>query len=235
MAAAALAGSGSRADFLILSVPDDAIAPTAALLAGRISCRFAFHLSGALPAGVLAPLAAGGTALGSLHPLRAFTGHAGEDWRGAFVAVEGDPAAEAEGEAIAKALDATPHRLREESKPLYHAAATLAAGGNVALLSVAARALVQAGIPEEAGRPALALLAASAVAPLVEGGFEETLTGPVARRDAGTVRANLSAIGDRAELRKLYALLGLETLRRTPGRGREEEIQGLLEGTGSLP
>jgi len=182
-----------------------------------------------------ARVAAGGTALGSLHPLRAFTGRAGEDWRGAFVAVEGDPAAETEGEAIARALDARPHRLREASKPLYHAAATLAAGGNIALLSVAARALAEAGIPEEAGRPALALLAATALAPLLEGGFEETLTGPVARRDAGTVRANLSAIGDRAEMRELYALLGLETLRRTPGRGREGDIRSLLERAGRPP
>src|SRR5713101_5856412 len=40
-------------DILILAVPDDAITPAARALAGRIGCRAAFHLSGALAADAL--------------------------------------------------------------------------------------------------------------------------------------------------------------------------------------
>src|SRR5262249_23207180 len=37
-----------RCDLLILGVPDDSIAAVANQIGARVSCRFAFHLSGAL-------------------------------------------------------------------------------------------------------------------------------------------------------------------------------------------
>ena len=68
-------------------------------------------------------------------------------WTGAFVAVEGDAEAAAEGERIALALGARPYRLAATDRALYHAAATLAAGGTAALVSIATRGWVAAGIP----------------------------------------------------------------------------------------
>ena len=216
------------ADVLVLAAPDDALARLAARLSSRGRWGFAFHFSGALTASVLAPLAASGATPGSLHPLRAFTGLPQDDWRDAFVAVEGEPAAEDAAEAICRRIGARPHRIPATGKPLYHLAATLAAGGSASLLSLAAHAWSDAGLEEDEGRVALAELARTAVEAVGRLPFEEALTGPVARRDVATVRLHRAALEGRPELASLYALLAGETLRRTPGRGREREIAGIL-------
>ncbi len=226
----ALAVARSDCDILLLAVPDDAISPVARALAGSVTCRHAFHLSGALPAGELSPLRQSGTSIGSLHPLRAFTGTPWETWSGAFVAIEGDQEAADAATILLQAMGARGHRIPPEGKPLYHAAATLAAGGTVATLSLAVRAWAAVGLPEEEARVALSGLAAQAAAAAAEQAFENALTGPIARRDVGTVRAHRDALANHPETLRLYALLAEETLRRTPDRGREEEIRALLKG-----
>lgn len=215
-------------ELLILAVPDDAIAPCAAALAGRLRCAFAFHLSGALGAEALAPLRRAGASVASLHPLRPFTGAEGEGWRDALVAVEGDAAAAERGEAIARALRARPYRLSTHGKPLYHAAASLAAGGTVAVLSLAVRACVSAGIPEEVAREALAGLASEATAAAGRVPFDRALTGAVARRDVGTVRMHARSLAGSDRALELYRFLAEEILAATPGRGKEEEIRAVL-------
>jgi len=219
---------GLDADVLVLAAPDDALASLAARISLLGRWRFAFHFSGAVGSIVLEPLADSGAALGSLHPLRAFTGLPQDDWRGAFVAVEGEPSAVDVAEAICRRIGARPHRIPAAGKPLYHLAATLAAGGSASLLSLAVRAWSDAGLDEQEGRVALAGLAATAIEAVARLPFEEALTGPVARRDVSTIRLHAAALSGRPELSALYALLAAETLSRTPGRGRESEISGIL-------
>ncbi|HEY4229604.1 MAG TPA: DUF2520 domain-containing protein [Thermoanaerobaculia bacterium] len=221
-------GRFESTDVLVVAVPDDAIAACAEALAGKLACRFAFHLSGALGADALAPLRSAGAAVASLHPLRPFTGAEGEGWRGALVAVEGDPAAAEQGEAIARALHARPYRLSAEGKPLYHAAASLAAGGTVAVLALAVRACVAAGIPEDVAREALAGLASEATAAAARLPFEQALTGAVARRDVGTVRVHARSLAGVKDALALYRTLTEQILAATPGRGKEEEIRAVL-------
>ncbi len=216
-------------DILVLAVPDDAIEAVATRLSDRLTCRHAFHLSGALPAEVLAALRAKGARIGSLHPLRPFTGLEGEDWKGAFVAVEGDREAIAVGERITAAVGARPHVLEAANKALYHACASLAAGGSVAVLSVAVRGWAEAGIPENIAREALAGLASRATAAAADRPFAEALTGAVARRDLGTIRAHLAALAAHPDALRLYRALGKEILARTAGRGREDETRDLLD------
>jgi predicted short-subunit dehydrogenase-like oxidoreductase (DUF2520 family) len=224
-----IAGLDADCDILVLAVPDDAITAVASALAGRLRCRTAFHLSGALPASALEALRGGGASLGALHPLRVFTGSADETWAGAFVAIEGDAGALSVAEQLVSAVGGRAHRIAPESKPLYHAAATLTAGGTVALISLATRAWAHAGIPEGEARQALAELAERAAAAAVSLGFAEAFTGPVARRDTGTLQSHRDALAPFPELARLYRLFASETLARTAGRGREEEIQALLE------
>jgi predicted short-subunit dehydrogenase-like oxidoreductase (DUF2520 family) len=193
-----------------------------------LPCRFAFHLSGALPASVLDPFGRRGAALGSLHPVRPFTGDPRENWEGALVTVEGEEAAVAIGARIVAAVGARPHRLEAAAKPLYHAAASLAAGGAVAVLSVAVRSWVRAGIPEEIAREALASLASLATAAAASRPFAEAFTGAVARRDTGTVRAHAASLAAHPDALLLYRALSEEILAQTPGRGKEEEILRVL-------
>ena len=225
-------GIREETDLLVLAVPDDAIASVAERLAPSVSCSFAFHLSGARAAKELSPLRRSGAAVGSLHPLRAFTGAPDEDWRGAFVAVEGDPPAIVFGEALAARFGASPHALASAEKPLYHAAATLAAGGTVALVSIAARLWAEAGIPESAGRPFLAALAAGALEKARASSFERGLTGAVERRDVATVRAHWEALAGRSSVREIYRTLAEEALRLTAGRPGEDELRSIFRDAG---
>ena len=231
-----LAGGGRlEGDVLALSVPDDSISRVATLLSPRGSWRFALHFSGALASDVLAPLHSAGATLASLHPLRAFSGAPDENWKDAFVAVEGEEPASQAAAAICRRVGARPRGIPASGKPLYHAAATLAAGGSAALLSFAARAWANAGLDEEEGRVALAGLASTAVDAVGRFPFEEAMTGPVARRDVATVRLHENALAPRPDLAALYALLARETLARTLGRGGEAEIGAIVgsaEGTG---
>jgi predicted short-subunit dehydrogenase-like oxidoreductase (DUF2520 family) len=214
-------------DFLVLAVPDDAIEAVASAIAPRAACRYSFHLSGALPANALASLSPA-SSLGSLHPLRAFTGAPEETWQDSFVAVEGEEGASEAGSRLCRRIGARPRRVAAGEKPLYHCAATLAAGGVASLLSLAAGIWEEAGLEPEEGRVELARLAVSAAQAVGGQPFAEALTGPVARRDVETVRLHRDALVRRPGLARLYRQLALETLRRTPGRGREQEIARLL-------
>ena len=222
-----LAQARCEGEILAIAVPDDAVGPVAGELADRFRGRFAFHVSGALTAAVLEPLKSSGAKVASLHPARVFTGAPGDSWTGAFVAVEGEPGAVAEAEKVVSAVRAVPRRVSATAKPLYHAAAALAAGGTAALISLATRAWQEAGIPGREARPALAALAAQAAAAAGQD-LEAAFTGPIARRDLGTIEANAKALASHPELLDLYAILASEILLATPGRGRENEIRALL-------
>ena len=218
-------------DVLAVTVSDDAIADAAVRLAPRCRAHLACHFSGALSSDLLAPLsdAPTGALAASLHPVRPFTGAADEDWAGAFVAVEGDEDACRAGESLLRALDARPHRIDVSRKPLYHAAATLAAGGVAAVLSVAVRGWEEAGIPEDVAREVLSGLSVRAAEAVGKQRFADAFTGAVARRDTGTVRAHAESLaGTDDDALRLYAWLAEEILRRTEGRGREEEIRAIL-------
>ena len=219
-----------RCEVLVLGVPDDAIEIAARELAPRVSCRLAFHLSGARPAELLAPFRAQRASVGSLHPLRAFHGDPSESWNDAFVAVEGDRPAVDAGVRIATALGARAREVPAKSKPLYHAAATLAAGGCVSLVSMAARIWASLGLPEEEARAALGRLGAEALTSLEKQPFEDALTGPISRRDVGTVRDHVAGLAPLADVLAVYRLLAEETIARTSGRGSEDEMRSALKG-----
>lgn len=228
-------GASSDCDILVVAVADDDVESVASRLADETICRYAFHVSGVLPLEVLDPLRRSGAALGSLHPLRPFTGEATETWVGAFVAIEAEDQALECASALVGALGAHGHPIPGAARPLYHAGATLCAGGSVALLSLAARAWTAAGISEPEALAALAELSTRALSRAAPLGVAQALTGPIARRDVGTVRAHVEALAPFPDVFRVYADLARETLRRTGGRGREEEIERLLDQPAGSP
>jgi len=82
-------------EIIWLCVSDDAIAPTASLLAPRTGWKgkIALHSSGARSSRELEPLARRGAAVGSLHPMQTFVRASPATLAGVSFAVEGDPAA----------------------------------------------------------------------------------------------------------------------------------------------
>jgi predicted short-subunit dehydrogenase-like oxidoreductase (DUF2520 family) len=203
------------ASVVVLAVPDRAIASLAAELAaegGITAHHVVLHLSGLRDREALGPLAASGAALGSLHPLQTVSDPvtAAARFAGAYAGVEGDDRALEAAEALARSLGMIPVRIPAGAKPAYHAGAAFAANYTTALVAVAERLALAAGITPDVARRLYLPLIRGAAANL-EAGPAAALTGPVRRGDVETVEAHLAALGP--DDRKLYLLLAREALR----------------------
>jgi predicted short-subunit dehydrogenase-like oxidoreductase (DUF2520 family) len=211
------------------------------MLAQRPQAAVVLHTSGSQDASALAPLRAGGSAVGSFHPLKAFPRPLPEpeQARGVFFAVDGDPAAREVAGRLAAAWGAVAGEVPAESRLLYHFAASLAAGGVVTLLAVAEELARRLGLPLPVtrgylelcrGAVAAALDAAEAGAPVAT-----AITGPAARGDGDLLLRQLDALRQAAPGKlPLTLALARETLRQVApsSPGREEllrEIERRLE------
>ncbi|HEX5727426.1 MAG TPA: Rossmann-like and DUF2520 domain-containing protein [Longimicrobiaceae bacterium] len=223
---------------VLITVPDGAVAKVAAQLAetGLPAGVPVLHASGMLGHEALAPLAERGHPTGSVHPLAAVADpvHGAERLRGATFGVEGEGAALALAERIVSACGGRAFHVQPGEKPLYHAAAVVAANYTVVLLALAERLMARAGVPAEEARAALASLAAGAVANVAERGPAAALTGPAARGDAVTVGWHLARLS--AEERPLYSLLGREAVAIAEAAGlaphKAARVRELLGGDG---
>lgn len=213
-------------DLLLFAVPDGALATVAAALARRPQSRVALHTSGSQDASVLAPLREAGTAVGSLHPLKAFPRPLPDpaEGRGVFFAVDGDPEAQDLARRLATAWGAVSAEVPPGSRTLYHFAATLAAGGVTTLLAAAAEIAGKLGLPPEVARGYVELArgAVTAAGHALDAGspLASAITGPAARGDRATLARHLEALRHVAPDKLPLALFAaLETLRQTDAEG----------------
>ena len=212
---------------VILSVPDDALAGVAELVAAQgpapESCA-AFHLSGALSTEVLAPLHARGYAVGSLHPLQtvanASTG--ADRLPGSYFSVAGEPGAIAAARRLLGALGSPAITVAERARPVYHAAAVMASSYLAALLAAAGRLMVQAGLPDDEALPALLPLARGTLSALEESELGRAITGPLVRGDVETIGLHMRSLEPRE--RALYAALGMELAELIEGTGFDNDV-----------
>ncbi|HEY6320517.1 MAG TPA: Rossmann-like and DUF2520 domain-containing protein [Thermoanaerobaculia bacterium] len=213
-------GSGGQ-DLLLIAVPDGVLAEVAERLATRAQAAVVLHTSGSRDAAVLAPLRAAGSAAGTLHPLKAFPRvlSAPEEASGVFFALDGEPAAQALARRLVAAWGGVAGEVPPAARPLYHFAATLAAGGVATLLATAADLARKAGLPPEVASGYLELargtVAAAIAAPVqAPAAALAAITGPVARGDLATVQSHFQALRAAAPERlELARELARETLR----------------------
>jgi predicted short-subunit dehydrogenase-like oxidoreductase (DUF2520 family) len=188
-------------ELLLIATDDAAIESVCRDLARRLPSGAAVvHFSGATSVHAL-DAAPGPRAC--VHPLQTIRPDGGPDQlEGAFAAVTGDHDV---GDRLARELGMTPFPLADEAKPIYHAASAFASNYLVTLTHVAAGLLVRAGVEHD--------LALRALRPLQERTLEVAglpPTGPIARGDAGTVAAHITAVGP--DLAPLYRALARATL-----------------------
>ncbi len=218
----------SPADVVVIAVRDEAIAEVAALLAPVFPVpAAAVHLSGLTGLDALDPLAEAGAAIGSFHPLQTLpAADAGASaLAGAAVAVTTrDDDLRRRLHDLAASIGADPFDLEATQKPLYHAAASAASNLPVAVLAMAADLFEAAGVPFEAARP----LVEASISNVLDMGPRVALTGPVARGDVETVRAQLEAVSATApEWLATYRQL-VAALAALSGRSGEfEEVVGV--------
>lgn len=184
------------ADLLVVAVPDDVLADLVRGLAASGALRpgtMVAHTSGAHGIAVLAPLTDVGALPMALHPVMTFTGTEVDLQRlaGACFGVTAPDPLRLAAEALVIEMGAEPVWVEESARALYHAALAVGANHLVTLVAQSADMLRQAGV-EEPARMLGPLLGAALDNALRRG--DGALTGPVARGDAGTVRAHLSTL-----------------------------------------
>ena len=197
LAQSGLAAAGAAGDLVLLCVPDSAIADAARAVSPG---PWIAHVSGATPLSALGPH----ERRFGLHPLQTFTHARGpEQLDGAWAAVTSETAAAHErGHWLAHPRRLHAFDIRDESRVLYHAGAAMASNFLVTLYRAAARLVESAGAPPEALLPLMQRT--------IDNRFE--LTGPIARGDASTVEAHLSAIRQAApDLEALYRAMAEAT------------------------
>lgn len=215
--------AAADADLLILAVPDRAIAAVAEEIAAAGAVKagsLAIHLSGALSSAVLAPLAAAGAQIGSLHPLQSFASReiAVERLRDAWIFHESpDPARTA---AVARRVSPHVAALDPDAKVLYHAGAAAASNLVVAMVDLGVALMEAAGIDREAAWSALLPLVLGTAENLEKVGLPGALTGPVARGDGETIRAHLAKMRERSpDLLLAYTAASLHAIRVAEAKG----------------
>jgi predicted short-subunit dehydrogenase-like oxidoreductase (DUF2520 family) len=227
------------ADLLVVAVPDDVLpdlvrglAASAVLRAGTMVA----HTSGAHGAQVLEPLTRIGALPMALHPVMTFTGTEVDLQRlaGACFGVTAPDALRLAAEALVIEMGAEPVWIEEAARPLYHAALAVGANHLVTLVAQSAEMLGQAGV-EQPARMLGPLLGAALDNALRRGDL--ALTGPVARGDAGTVRAHLATL-DTPESQAAYVAMSRLTAVRALAAGvlsaeGAEALLDVLAGGGS--
>jgi predicted short-subunit dehydrogenase-like oxidoreductase (DUF2520 family) len=191
--------AGDEAELVLLCVPDRAIAGVARDLRPG---PWVAHVSGATPLSALEPH----TRRFSVHPLQTLVRSRGpEQLDGAYAAVTAETdEAHAVATWLARTLGLEPFELADESRPLYHAGAMVAAGFLVTLYRAAAELVETAGAPAQALVPLMRRT--------IENGFEPT--GPIVRGDWETIGAHRRAIHAHApKLEPLYDCLVEATAR----------------------
>jgi predicted short-subunit dehydrogenase-like oxidoreductase (DUF2520 family) len=187
-------------ELVLVTVPDDLIAPTVSGLAGAWHRgQWVAHLSGAAGLDVLTPALDEGARRLAVHPLQTFPDveRAIDALSGCAVAVTADDEdGYALGESLARDLGAAPFRLADELRPLYHAAAVFASNYLVVTSAIAERLFTAAGVPDPIA--AMHPLQRATLANLARLGPHAALTGPAVRGDAGTVARNLESLAAEA-------------------------------------
>ncbi|MFI7587927.1 Rossmann-like and DUF2520 domain-containing protein [Spongisporangium articulatum] len=226
-----------RAELVLLAVPDDALPGLVEGLAETNTWQpgqLVVHTSGRYGWRVLEPAVAQGAIPLALHPAMTFTGTSLDLTRltGACFGVTAPAAVLPIAQALVVEMGSEPFVIDEEQRGLYHAALAHGANHLVTLVAQATQLLGQAGV-ENPARLIGPLLDAALDNALERG--EQALTGPVARGDAGTVRAHLEAIrrasGPDQDIVATYRALARATADRAlaGGRLRPEQAESLLD------
>ncbi|MCW2616656.1 MAG: coenzyme F420-dependent oxidoreductase, partial [Frankiales bacterium] len=229
-----------RATLVLLTVPDDALPDLVAGLAAAGAVQrgqLLAHTSGRHGLAVLEPAVRQGALPLALHPVLPFSGTRVdlERLHGTAFGVTAPEPLRPVAEVLVVEMGGEPVWLTEEQRPLWHAALAHAANHLTTLVASSADLLRRAGV-EHPGQVLGPLLGAALDGSLRSG--DAALTGPVARGDAGTVKAHLDVLAAVApEVLPSYLAMARLTADRALASGRldPERAWALLEVLGSVP
>ena len=209
-----IVGEVFAADLILLGTPDDSLPAVVRSLAGiggsKCKGKVILHTSATLNRTVLTPVERLGAATGSLHPMQAFGGKVIPKLGGVVFAIEGDGKARGMAQSIARSLGGITVTIETRDKPIYHAAAVLAAGSAYPLIETGIQMLMRIGFARRSATQTLLPLIHQILDNIERIGPRAAWTGPLSRGDYGIVARHAKALrGYPCEFRESYAALSL--------------------------
>jgi predicted short-subunit dehydrogenase-like oxidoreductase (DUF2520 family) len=225
------------ADLYLIGCSDDAIGGCAKVLASSGLIRpgaVAFHLSGALPSALLAPIREAGAAVASVHAVKSFADASASvsGFAGTWCGIEGDPPAVALLTEAFGAIGGKVFSVDPLFKTIYHAGSVMVCNYLTSLVEVGLRAYEKGGVPRQMALQAMEPLVRGTLDNIFLSGTVQALTGPIARGDAALVAGQLAVLdGWDGEVALVYRVLGrvaLELSRRL-GAASDRDLVSLEE------
>jgi predicted short-subunit dehydrogenase-like oxidoreductase (DUF2520 family) len=212
----------------MLTPPDDQIVAccTALVASGVLAAgTIVFHCSGALPSRDLAPAAARGAVVASVHPLKSFADPAvaAQTFRGTYCAAEGDAAALAVLRPAFERIGSSVSEIDPGSKTIYHAASVIVCNYLTALLETGLRCYEKSGFERDTALRMIEPLVRETLDNVFKLGTVQALTGPIARGDHTVVAHQLEALGAwDARIAAIYRELGAVAVELARAQGKAD-------------
>jgi predicted short-subunit dehydrogenase-like oxidoreductase (DUF2520 family) len=213
---------------ILICTPDDVIETVCKEIFSEkcldLNGCYVIHFSGSKPLSVLGAAKRAGAKVASVHPMKSFASIkeaiktlSGTVYGITFCSNESKRTALL----IVESLDGTVIEVDDGKKTLYHAAACVASNYLVTLLNYAVLIHRKIGIKQEDSLKGLMCLVEGTVSNIKKMGTQESLTGPIARGDLGTIREHVKEFNkyfDRENI-SLYKMMGRETAKIAQGNG----------------
>lgn len=225
-----LARAALRANIIWLGVSDSALADCARQLSERRESWkgvLVLHSSGALSSEILAPLAARGARVASLHPMMTFVRRSAPPLAGVGFAAEGLPAALAQTRTLVRDLGGHWFRISKAAKPLYHAWGAFASPLLIMELALAETVAQTAGISRTQVRRIMEPIVRRTIDNYFSYGAAAAFSGPLARGDLATVVRHLAELKRVPAAREVYRELARSALLTLPV-GQRKSLTRLL-------
>lgn len=206
--------SSADDDLLLVAVSDPTLEVATLTLAKLEQAPVVLHTSGRGTAEMLAPLRQGGSAVGSLHPLKAFSEVLTDpaEAAGTVFGIDGDARAQSMASRLAEHLAGHAIVIPPVARSRYHLAATLAAGGVITLLASAAELVKQAGLGPEVVAGYFDLAHGALRRAQSGDAIASAITGPIARGDLVGFQRQIEEIRSLdPELADLFEILAKRT------------------------
>ncbi len=213
--------ASALANCVLICTPDDSIKEACDNIFKDIKNNYlkdyyVFHFSGSKSLDVLDSARAAGAEIASIHPLKSFASveEAIKSLPGTVFGITYSSIKSKKiAELLVKNLGGEAIEVKNEKKPLYHAAACVASNYLVTLMDYAVSIHKRIGIKPEDSLKGLISLAEGTINNIKKMGTKKSLTGPIARGDTGTIREHMVSFSKffPKNYSDLYKTMGIET------------------------
>lgn len=217
-------------DILFLTVPDEAIEEVWAQMKHySLTSKVICHCSGAMSSAVFSEIGQKGAFGYSVHPLLAIRSkeESYQELSQAFFTIEGSTEYLDELLSMFRLLGNSVQVIAAEQKAKYHAGAVVVSNQVAALFHIGSRLLFECGFDKEASEQVLLPLFLNNCRGIAQDGVIKSLTGPVERNDAATVKKHLACLEGEDKL--LYRLLSKELVKIAEEKHEDRDYNALIQ------